>query len=138
VVLASERGREALVVGLDRDVHPGPQRFDELVGLARLRAVLTLEGERHPDDDLLGGLGPDQLEDALEPRLAARVLDNSDRPGDRPARVRDRDARPLASVVDREHLRAHFGMALRRLAAMDECEARTQAVRVFANTGAAE
>ena len=57
-----ERGREALVPGLDRDADGGAQLLDEGLGLARLLAAGAAQGQRQADDDALRLLGADEIE----------------------------------------------------------------------------
>ena len=64
------------------------QPVDEALGLARLLADLTSERQRHADDDALGALARDQLDEAFESGLGARTLDHADWSSKRAGRVR--------------------------------------------------
>jgi len=78
--LLRERGREALVVELDRHAHGAAQPLGELARLARLAGVAARERDRQADDHALrpqlldqlreaaqaGGKDPSKLPDALD------------------------------------------------------------------------
>ena len=56
-----ERGREPLVVRLDRHADDGAQSLDERVGLESLCTALAAQRHRHPDDDAIGLVLEDEV-----------------------------------------------------------------------------
>jgi hypothetical protein len=56
-----ERRREALVERLHGDIDDRAKGLDERSGLLDLRAALTAQSQREPDDDALGSLLGDEL-----------------------------------------------------------------------------
>ena len=98
-----ERGREALVGGLDRHGDELPQRGHEQLRLGSLLAVLAAERQRQAHDDLLCfelGHEPGDLGKAA---LAPCLADDADGAGQRTARVRDGDAGTGGAVVERDN-----------------------------------
>src|SRR5439155_3340873 len=85
--LRGEAGGEPLVEALDRHVDRLAQRLDEPFGLTRLGAVLAPKRQRESDDDAVRLLGPDELDEAGEPVLARRPLDDTHGTSERPGRV---------------------------------------------------
>src|SRR5438874_1177319 len=80
------------------------ERVDELLGLRRLLAVVATQRQRQADDDAVGMLGADELDEALEPGVRADALDDTDRPREGSGGVGDGDARSGRAVVQRHDL----------------------------------
>ena len=98
-----ERGREALVGGLDRHGDELPQRGHEQLRLGSLLAVLAAKRQRQAHDDLLRlelGHEPGDLGKAA---LGRCLADDADGAGQRAARVGDGDAGAGGAVVEREN-----------------------------------
>jgi len=104
--LLGEAGREALVERLHRDEGCSTQGIDEALGLGGLEAALAAQRDGHADDDPLGLLLANELEDPVDARLGSRPLDHADRPGHGARRIGHGDSGPRRAVVEGEHLHA--------------------------------
>ena len=105
--LARERGREALVVELDRDRHDGLQALGERARRARLVGVAAAQRDRQPDDHpLRPGLGDHRL-DPLQPLAGVGPQHGLERRRQRSAGIRHRDPAAGRSMVEGEHAHPH-------------------------------
>ena len=109
-----ERGREPLVVRLDRHADDAAKSLDERVGLESLCTALAAQRHRHPDDDAIGLVLEDEVAHLRQSVLAGRALDHAQRPRDRSGRIRDGDAGARGAVVERQH--PHSAATMRRSA----------------------
>ena len=110
-----ERGREALVGGLDRHGDELPQGGHEQLRLGGLLAVLAAERQRQAHDDLLRLELGHEAGDLGEAVLGRRLADDADGAGQRAARVGDGDAGTGGAVVERDdaHVRVRPGSGAR-------------------------
>jgi len=91
-VLRRKGGRETLVVRLDRNLESVTQLAHELLGLECLASAMSSEGQRQTDDDSLDVVLADDLRDASQSVTTRSMLDDLERPRDRPRRIGDGDA----------------------------------------------
>ena len=82
-----ERGREPFVERVDGDVDDLAERFEKPLGLSDLRAALSAERQREPDDDTLRLLVTDKLGQTREPCLRRGALNDAEGSRQRAGRV---------------------------------------------------